>query len=66
VSPISDELAALRHSVTLVAHTDVPQLRCWRCLQRFPADATRVSTATPKRWLRNPCDRKLGPSDRSA
>ena len=48
---IGDELTALRHVVTMVSHTDVSGRRS--CLQRFPADATRVPMATPKRWL---CD----------
>ena len=70
MSPISDELAVLRsgprldHFVTMVAHTDVPQ---WRPrLQSSPGTRRGCHPATPKPWLRDPWDRKLGPSDRSA
>jgi hypothetical protein len=63
MSPVSDELAALRHAVTPVAYADVS--RRLPCPQRFPADAAGVSPTTPERWLSGPCDRKLGPSDRS-
>ena len=33
------------------SHTEVPQRRCWRCLQMFPGDATRAPTPTPEWWL---------------
>jgi hypothetical protein len=51
VSPLGEELDP--------TVTEVPQRRCWRCLQMFPGDATRTPTRTPEWWLCEPCDRIL-------
>jgi hypothetical protein len=50
----------------LLLDTDVAERRCWRRLQMFAGDSTRVPTPTPQWSLCDPCDRILLPARQRA
>jgi len=50
------------HTIDPATRDAHPERRCWRCLQMFPCEADRVTSAHTEFWLCDPCKAVLLPS----